>query len=156
MFIKGQVFNTLGVPTEDMVEWGIELLTLGYDSPNLRILAGLTDLNDRWEVTDYVNKTLKDFNISELTGKDAVIAYTSVILKEFLTRKISQERMLRQIEQLYLSWDYLKEIMDFYLLWNAKYDLSYGDVQYYWPDATRDNINRIIKEQAEMWLKNYS
>nr|MDJ0597858.1 hypothetical protein [Crocosphaera sp.] len=78
MFIKGQVFNALGFPIEDIIDWGIELLTLGYDSPNLRILAGLTNLNDSWEVSFYVTKTLEDLNIPELTGKDAVIAYTSV------------------------------------------------------------------------------
>ena len=76
MFTKAQVFYTLSVPIEDIIEWAIALLILGYDSPNLRILAGLTPVNDRWEVTYYVNKTLEDFNLAELTGKTAVFAYT--------------------------------------------------------------------------------
>ena len=103
MFIKAQVFNTLGVPLDDIIEWAIELLYLGYDSPNLRILAGLTNLNDYWEITNYVNKTLKDFKISKLEGKTAVIAYTFVIVKEFLTGKISQEKMLGDIHQLCIA-----------------------------------------------------
>ncbi len=156
MFTKAQVFKILCIPLEDIIEWAIDLLNLGYDSPNLRILAGLTHLNDRLEVTYYVNKTLEDFNISELRGKAAVIAYTSVILKEFLLGKISQRKMLGEIYDLCLSWDYLEEIYDFYLLWNAVDDLKYGDFQYYWPDVTRDNIDIIIRESAEKWLEKYS
>lgn len=156
MFTKAQVFNTLRVPLKDIIDWAIELLILGYDSPNLRILAGLTHLNDRQEVTDYVNQTLEDFKISLLTGKIAVIAYTAVIIKEFLRKKISQKRMLQEIHQLCIAWDYLEEIYDFYLLWNALDDLRYdNNFQYYWPDATRDNIDTIIKEQAEKWLQKY-
>ncbi|MDJ0846079.1 hypothetical protein [Crocosphaera sp.] len=97
MFTQAQVFNILDVPLADIIEWAIELLSLGYDSANLRILAGLSHLNDRQEVTYYVNQSLEDFKISPLTGKISVIAYTAVIIKEFLRAKISQRRMLQEI-----------------------------------------------------------
>lgn len=63
------------------------------------------------------------------------MAYTSIILDEFLLGKISHKNMLGEIYHLCLSWDYLEEIYDFYLLGNAKDDLKYGDCQYYWPDV---------------------
>ena len=71
----------------------------------------------------------------ELREKAAVMAYTSIILDEFLLGKISHKNMLGEIYHLCLSWDYLEEIYDFYLLGNAKDDLKYGDCQYYWPDV---------------------
>ncbi|MEM8780027.1 MAG: hypothetical protein AAGF26_14370, partial [Cyanobacteria bacterium P01_G01_bin.49] len=61
-FTKGQVFSVLylHVPKEDIINWAISLLMIGYNSPNLRILAGLTHLNDRLEITYYVNQTLQE------------------------------------------------------------------------------------------------
>ncbi|MGK7878703.1 MAG: hypothetical protein AB4060_01165 [Crocosphaera sp.] len=37
MFTKAQVFKILCLAIEDIIEWAIDLLNLGYDSPNLRI-----------------------------------------------------------------------------------------------------------------------
>jgi hypothetical protein len=155
MFTQAQVFNSLCVPLEDIIDWAIFLLSLGYDSPSLRILAGLTHLNDRLEVSYYVNQTLQELNLPKIEGKEAVIAYTSLLLQKFLVGKISQEKMLGDIYQLCLSWNYLEEIFDFYLLWNAVNDLKYDDMQYYWPDLTKENVNCIIKEQAQKWLDKY-
>ncbi|MEA5532470.1 hypothetical protein [Crocosphaera sp. XPORK-15E] len=154
-FIKAQVFSALCVPTEDIINWAISLLIMGYDSPNLRILAGLTHLNNRSEVAHYVDKTLEELKIPKLEGKAAVIAYTSVILRDFLDGHISQNKAIGEIYQLCLSWDYLEEIYDFYLLWNALDDFRYDDIQFYWPNATKENISSIIREQAQKWLEKH-
>ena len=43
--------------------------------------------------------------------------------------------------------------MDFYFLYFAKDDLIAADVQWYWDDANRDNIDQIIKERFQQMDK---
>ncbi|MEA5509757.1 hypothetical protein VB715_08270 [Crocosphaera sp. UHCC 0190] len=155
-FTKAQVFSALCVPLEDIIDWAVSLLMMDYDSPSLRILAGLTHVNNRQEITYYVDKTLQEFNVYKLEGKAAVLAYTAVLLKDFINGKISQAQGIGEIHQLCLNWDYLEEIFDFYLLWNALDDFRYDDVQFYWPNATKENISNIIREQAKKWLETYN
>ncbi|MDJ0580753.1 hypothetical protein [Crocosphaera sp.] len=40
MFTKAQVFNILCIPLEDIIEWAIDLLNLGYDSLSKIIING--------------------------------------------------------------------------------------------------------------------
>ena len=48
---------------EDLVAWALSELEAGLDTPNLRILAGLTESADSWEVERYFNRTLDDLKI---------------------------------------------------------------------------------------------
>ncbi len=50
--------------------------------------------------------------------------------------------------------DYEKAIYDFYLLYWAWDDLEYGnEIQEYWPDANKNNIESIVIKTADSWLK---
>jgi hypothetical protein len=50
-----------------------------------------------------------------------------------------------------IELDYEKYLYDFYLLYFAKYDLIDSGNQWYWEDATTENIDRIIFEYFIKW-----
>ncbi len=48
---------------EDYVEWAVERLCEGLDTPSLRILAGVNTRFDRDKIEPYFEKTCKELNI---------------------------------------------------------------------------------------------
>jgi hypothetical protein len=47
------------------------------------------------------------------------------------------------------------EFQDLALLYWAKDDLIYEDHQHYWDGANRSNIDKIIKAQFELYIKEF-
>jgi hypothetical protein len=75
----GKVFWFCGTNdgiAQDCVDWALQALCEGLDSPSLRILAGLEPLLNSFEVLGYTKKTLKELGINELVGVEAVLAYS--------------------------------------------------------------------------------
>lgn len=54
---------------------------------------------------------------------------------------------MREIKDIYLKLNMESEYSDFHLLYYAKDDLIYSEHQWYWPEANRQNIDAIIREQ---------
>jgi len=46
-------------------------------------------------------------------------------------------------------------IYDFYLLHYAAVDLVTEDIQYYWPDAHRGNIEKVIQNYCIKWKEEH-
>src|SRR6266513_1488419 len=122
-------------PDQRWVDWAVRLLTQGADTPGLRILAGLLPPLDYFEATKLVDRTLMELAISPLDTSSAVEAYTAELLA-----------------QLCIETSYRRDLMKFYLLRNARDDLTHRDIQHYWAGAGRSNIDGIVREEAQRWL----
>lgn len=137
---------------DDCVDWAIEMLQLGHETPSLLILAGLTKPTDQNEARDYLRMALRELELSEKTGDEATLSYASY----YITRIASGEEIKRNLSMVYdfcLARDYDKLIYDFYLLHWAWSDLDYGnEFQHYWPDATKQNIAEVVIETAKKWV----
>ena len=137
---------------DDCVDWAIEMLQLGYDTPSLLILAGLTKPTNQFEVRDYLKRALEELKLDEKTGDDATLSYSSY----YITRIAAGQEVKRNLGMIYefcLARNYEKVIYDFYLLYWAWDDLDYGnDFQAYWPDADKSNIEQIVIETAKKWV----
>ena len=62
---------------DDCVDWAIEMLQLGHDTPSLLILAGLTKPTNQFEVRDYLKRALGELELDEKTGDNATLSYSS-------------------------------------------------------------------------------
>ncbi len=69
---------------QDCIQWAIDALCAGADSPTLRILAGLTPPLYSYEVREYATKALKEVGIEIPTGKDAVSAYARNLIEDIV------------------------------------------------------------------------
>ena len=154
----GKVFWFCGTNegiAQDCVDWALDALCEGIDSPSLRILAGLESPLNSFEVRDYTKKTLKELGIRELVGEEAVLAYSRDLAEEIIERRESLRANLKALFTLCHTNDYLSEIYDFYLLECTYTDFDYQDFQYYWEGATKENVEDILIEKCQTFIDSY-
>ena len=137
---------------DDCVDWAIEMLQLGHDTPSLLILAGLTKPTNQFEVRDYLKRALSELELDEKTGDDATLSYSSYYIAK-IAKGEDVKINLGLVYEFCKARDYEEVIYDFYLLYWAWDDLDYGNEhQHYWPGADKSNIERVVIETAEKWV----
>ena len=65
-------------------------------------------------------------------------------------------KLLRILCDLTISYDYQKNKYDFYSLNWAYEDLEFKDVQHYWPEANKSNIEKIVLDRCKEWIEDYN
>jgi hypothetical protein len=137
---------------DDCVDWAIEMLQLGHDTPSLLILAGFTKPTNQFEVRDYLKRTLSELKLVEKTGDEATLSYSSYYISK-IAKGENVKRNLGMIYEFCKARDYEENIFDFYLLHWTWDDLDYGEeYNNYWPDANRHNIKEIVIDIAKKWI----
>ena len=140
---------------ESWVDWAIEMMEAGFESENLYMLAGISRPFNQFELQDLTNKVLKDLQL-DFSDKDLVIKnYTYYIILNSINHPEKYLVVLRELKEICLNLNLDADYMNFYLLYFAKADLIESEMQWYWDDANRDNIDDIIKSQFTEWLINF-
>jgi hypothetical protein len=141
--------------SQELVDWATDAIVFGCDSKSLRILAGLQSPFDQDEVKRLFDASLKELGAEKLPTQLCLPIYIALILNEVLNNKLSKNEALRRLSNLCIQLNYDRQLMDFYLLYNAKSDLESETEQWYWPGANRSNIDEIINEYARQWLSDH-
>lgn len=143
------------INSDTCVDWAMEMVELGYDSPYLFMLAGITKPTNYSEIEIYLKETLRELGISKKTGEDAINSCFVYYVHELAQSKDIRANLYRMVE-LGQAAGYStgeRNFLDFYLIYWAWGDLDYGmSYQSYWPEATLDNIERITVLRAKQWL----
>lgn len=137
------------------VDWGVDRLCDGLDSPSLRILAGLLPPYSTLEVADYTARTLRELGIELPTGSAAIKAISHSYVSDIVEHPDLMQLRLKDLCDLCIAEDYEKSIYDFYLLHWAFDDLQQEPVQWYWHGADRSNIHEIVLERCRSWLHDH-
>ena len=156
--LPGKVIMFCGTSRGDAiacVEWAVEALCRGEDSPNLRILAGLTPPLSSFEVRDYASKALRELEIGIPQGAEAISAYARDLVEKILRSPEMMQTNLRILCDMCITEDYQVDIYDFYMLRWAYDDLQQEEVQWYWDGADRSNIHEIVLNRCRDWLAEY-
>ena len=141
------------VDTNESIDWAVEMMQLGYDSPTLYMLAGINKPTNYFEVIDYVTDTVKELGLEMKSGDNATLSYAS-----FYVHQIAKEKAIREnLTELYKFCqmrDYEELVYDFYLLYWAWDDLDDedNDFNHYWDVARRENIEQIVIDVAKKWI----
>jgi hypothetical protein len=138
---------------DDAVDWAVEMISLGHETPSLLILAGLSKPTNYFETVDYLKATLNELHLELKTSDEAVLSYSSYYIEQIAKGNNVRQNLARVYEFCQLK-DYKKSIYDFFLLHWAWGDFDYGN-QYtdYWPTATNENIESVVISTADKWLK---
>jgi len=139
----------------DCVDWAVDALCQGLDSPNLRILAGLEEPLQTFEVKDYALKAMKELEMELLQGDAAISAYAYDVIHEIIEDPKKMKSNLKTLCELCIAEDYQKDIYDFYTLRWAYDDLEEQEVQYYWEGADRSNIQEVVLKRCQDWITEY-
>lgn len=152
-----QAGHLLGLePIQNWVNWAVEIIVAGYDSQSLCILAALEPPFDAKEINRLVDKVFIELKIVPLKRENCIPYYIAPIVRQKLEGNLTRKEALEKLKDLCLATNYQKPLMDFYLLYFAVSDLEISEVQWYWKDANRENIAKIVDDYFGNWLKNYS
>lgn len=134
------------------VNWALDMMTLGYESDALYILAGLAKPAMYYEAIKYAKEAFKELDIDIKEGEDAILSYSSYFIKKISVGEDVKVNLIRVFRYCY-SHCYERRVYDFYLLRWAWDDLDYGNEhQDYWPEANGSNIEAVVIKQAKKWL----
>lgn len=142
------------VDTNESIDWAIEMMELGYESPTLYMLASFNKPTNYFEVIDYVTDTVKELGLELKSGDDAVLSYASYYVYQIAKGQKVREN-LTELYKFCQMRDYEDLVYDFYLLYWAWDDLDYEDNEYnhYWDEARRANIEQIVVDEAKKWIE---
>jgi hypothetical protein len=135
------------------VDWAVSMLEQGANSDSLCSLAFETKPFNPFEMAELVDNALKELNVVSIpTVESAARIIASIRVRQALDGKRPVDAVLMELSELCVDLDHLSDIYDFYLLRFASEDLKANDVQWYWPSATRKNIDEVIKKRFQEWI----
>jgi hypothetical protein len=139
-------------PDERAVQWAVNLLVAGQDTPSLRVLAGLNSPLDYFETTKLIDRALAELGVPRLDVSESIEVYAAELLADLLNHRREMRTVLGELEQLCIAMKYEKSLMPFYLLENAFHQLGAVGTQFYWKGVDSSNIAHIVQEQARAYL----
>lgn len=142
------------IDTDECVDWAVEMIELGYESPTLNMLSSFTKPTNYFEVIGYLTKTIKELGLQLKSGDDAILSYISYYIHQ-IAKEIRVRENLSLIYEFCQFRDYEELVYDFYLLFWAWDHLDYEDNEYnhYWNGARRENIEQIVIDEAKKWIE---
>jgi hypothetical protein len=134
---------------EDYIDWAYEMLLQNYDSPSLRILAGLHRPSNLREIGSYFLDAIEELQIEIPEPKTAIWDYACDLAQKIVDGQFTNIRdLVGTLYQICRETDYDAN----YAIWADLDDLldslDFGEVPYGYPSATLENINEIIKKEA--------
>jgi len=139
--------------SDECVDWAIEMIFLGYDTPSLLTLSGFNKPTNYFEVADYLPTVLSSLHLTQKTGDEAILSYCSYYIKKIANSDNISNNLLH-IYKFCRDRKYEKLVYNFYLLYWAWNDINYGyDYTHYWEGAKKDNIENIVVDTAKKWIE---
>lgn len=154
--------HVLGRRTDQLVvDWAVDLLVRGYDTPSLRQLAGESEPFDWYEIEKLLKRIFRDLKVvvpEELMT--ARLLLVSEQIRQLLASNASSDEAMNELLQLYYALDEPKELFDFKRLSWARSAIALGDEtpvcpEDYWPGATLENIDQIVIDKCREWLEEH-
>jgi hypothetical protein len=138
---------------KECVDWAVEMLELGHETPNLLMLAGFNKSTSYFEIKPYLESATEELGLKMRTGESGVISYAYYFIREITARK----RIRQNLSELYefcKQRDYEGIIYDFYLLYWAWDQIDYDDTNqnHYWEGTNKENIEDIVVKVANEWI----
>ncbi len=96
---------------DQYVDWAVERLSDGLDSPSLRILAGLDPKTETGEVEGYFLKTCQELDVDCPRAADAPRQSLGLVRRSYERGDISAETAFYTLARLYKSSDYADPLL---------------------------------------------
>ena len=135
----------------ESIDWAVDMLSFGYQTPSLLILAGLSKPTNFFEAESYLLSTIKELGLVIPERKEAIFQYCKSVIDKIVKRK-NVKGNLYELYKIGRTVDDDNLLIDFYLLYWAWDDLDCGqEYQHYWDGARLNNIEEIVIEQAKKY-----
>jgi|GEM_PF-2022639 len=114
----------------DYIDWAVNELAKGWDSKNLRILAGLEKASSPFEAEAYFLKARTELLLPEFTKDEAIRVYALHLAQQIILSEGNFETLVGMISELCYSNGYPKYLMVWYDLNDGLCDKRSGDYPY--------------------------
>jgi hypothetical protein len=141
---------------QQCVDWALGMLESGHDGSYLQRLAAMSPPHNHFEIAALRDRALEEQGIAAVTHRDALTLYARELLRNALADRETIENAVAEVACLCWTNDYIKELFDFYLLHFAYEDLRDEEIQWYWDGATRANVQSLMRERAERFVRGES
>jgi hypothetical protein len=141
--------------TEVWINWAIDMVSAGFETEHLIILAGISKPYNQFYLQDLTSKVFNELSLDFSSVKETSFQYATFLAGEVQAGCRNQYEVLQTLKQVCQDLDYPKELMDFCLLFWAVDDLRYTDMQHYWNGANRKNIDSIISDYFEKCVQEH-
>jgi hypothetical protein len=148
--IGKQIFTH--IDSKDYVDWAVYALENGYDSENLRILAGL-DNADTEDRIKYFNNSIEDLNLSFPTDKTKILSdFTKALAINVINGKVKPQEGLRIMLDIVVASDYDRRFVQFMDL-DEDFDyVKYSGKALFNSDVTMDNHDEMVINEFKLFL----
>jgi hypothetical protein len=136
-------------------EWALEMIEAGFESIDLYELAGILKPYNQFELQDLAHKVLSVLSLDYSDIDKVLNDYIYYFLFKNIDDITAYPKILRELRDIYYELDMDNRLLNFSLLYWAKEDLLYDEVQWYWHGANRDNIDRITHSEFAKWKQEY-
>ena len=140
---------------ETWINWAMEMMEAGFENENLYVLAGISKPYNQFELQDLTTKVLTELNLEFSNQKLVIKNYVYYLISNSIYKTETYLETLRELKEICIGLNMEDEYMNFYLLYFVKDDLIEQEDQYYWDNATRENIDQIITENFMNWKTEY-
>jgi hypothetical protein len=137
---------------EHYAEWAAGALEEGFDSRNLRILAGIELKSSLFEAEDYFQRTANELRLIEPPKETAMKAYSSCVAEQILERKMPAREGVKMLFRVCIECGYPKYLMMWYSLDEACDDVDYGNYPFSYPGLTKENLEDTVFKEAKEFI----
>jgi hypothetical protein len=140
--------------SQECVDWAVNAIVDGFDSPSLRILAACQPPFDWIEIERLWRKSFSELDIKPIADGDKIPQFIAAVIRRTLGQNALQRQALRDFCVLYLE-RFDNCLKDFYLLHNELEDLDIGEGRWFWQRANARYMHKKIEKYFRDWLNKF-
>ena len=147
--------RAMGTPlSREAVDWAVDALTAGLDSPTLRVLAGLQEPLWWSEVESIFVMAASELGFEvPATEQDALWTYARQTAQDILDDRSAPEAACHTLYRICVALDYPRRLQVWDGLDSAWIDITVGRHPYSYDTATAANFAEICKNEARALLE---
>lgn len=134
-----------GTSSTDYIDWAVDALVDGFDTPHLRVLAGLDceDTGSMWDAWAYFDRCIRELKLDIPSDAGSLLrAYLSDLVSQIAFGEADPSKALDRIHERVVSpLQHPQDLMGWCYLWASS-------------DREREGSARRIVAYAKSWIRN--
>ena len=140
----------------DYIDWAVDALVSGSDSPNLRILAGLDRFVSSFEAEEHFKKARKELGLPTPSRDRAIKNYALHLACCILDPDSPYETLVAKLSELCYTNDYPAYLMEWYALDDEIPDISTRHYPYGFDKLHQVDPRKVVTEIAKRFITDNS
>jgi hypothetical protein len=140
---------------ESWAIWALDMLSAGFESDQLILLAGISKPYNQFYLRELTARAFAELSLDTSSLEKALNDYTLYLVEDALAGNLSYSAVLAELKDIFNELHQISFLSPFYLLYFAEDDLKFSRHQFYWPGATRQNIQETISEYFRDWVRGH-